>query len=311
MENSLVSVIMSVYNENEEWIHESINSILRQTYKKLEFIIILDNPRNTKADDIIKSYLKRDNRIKYYINEKNIGLTKSLNFALKQCNGNFIARMDADDVSTYNRIEKQLTYLVNNNLDLVGSNIEYFFENKSFDKSNFPQKNHDIKLALMNGNCMAHPTWFVKKEVYERLHGYRQIPYCEDFDFLLRTIKKKFKIGNIDDRLLYYRLSPNSISRTYLLEQRLITDYLIKNYDDLEKVTVHQIELYIKKLKITNSKKNKYIKAYQYALKANECKNKGRKVLYYLNLLLSSLISYNFFRLNYLNQVIIKLKNNK
>ena len=81
----LVSVIMSVYNEKEKWLIEAIESILKQSYKNLEFIIILDNPDNKKLDNIIKFYCKKDARIRYFKNEKNMGLVKSLNKALTLC----------------------------------------------------------------------------------------------------------------------------------------------------------------------------------------------------------------------------------
>lgn len=93
--NSLVSVLMCVYN-SQQYLSEAIESILKQSYNNFEFIIVND----ASTDDsklIIKSY--QDKRIKYFENKSNFGLTFSLNFGLKQCKGEFIARMDADDIS--------------------------------------------------------------------------------------------------------------------------------------------------------------------------------------------------------------------
>lgn len=106
----LVSVLMSVYNEPIDYIEKSVNSILRQTYRNFEFIIVVDNPSN----DFLCEYLKRieveHDNVHIEINDKNMGLVKSLNKGLSFCNGRYIARMDADDISDKNRIEEQVFF---------------------------------------------------------------------------------------------------------------------------------------------------------------------------------------------------------
>ena len=113
MTNKLISVIFATYNENYFFLEKSINSILNQTYKNFELIIVLE------PDDINSEYLfklsKSDERIKIFHNENNLGLTKSLNKALSVCSGNFIARMDSDDISSYNRFEDQLMQMNSRN----------------------------------------------------------------------------------------------------------------------------------------------------------------------------------------------------
>ena len=91
----LISVIMSTYNESLDEIKKSVESVLGQTYKRIEYIVVLDNPQNTE----IKSYFKTlsDSRIKLIENKTNVGLVRSLNKALQIANGTYIARMDADD----------------------------------------------------------------------------------------------------------------------------------------------------------------------------------------------------------------------
>ena len=118
----LVSVIMSVYNEKESWLIESIESMLNQSYRSLEFIIILDNPDNKKLENIIENYSSRDSRIRYFKNGENLGLVRSLNKALSHVEGDFIARMDADDISMPGRIEKQFNYLKSHpDIDFMGA----------------------------------------------------------------------------------------------------------------------------------------------------------------------------------------------
>ena len=114
-----ISVIMATYKEKIELLKVAIESILKQTYNNFEFIIILDNPENIEHIRCIENYQKNDDRIRFYINEKNMGLTKTLNKALSLSKGKYICRMDADDVSMPDRIEKQLHYLNQYHYDLI------------------------------------------------------------------------------------------------------------------------------------------------------------------------------------------------
>ncbi|AXK49276.1 glycosyltransferase [Aliarcobacter trophiarum LMG 25534] len=211
----LISVIMSVYNEKEEWIIESIDSILNQTYSNFEFIIVLDNPENKILKEILIKYQFIDKRIKIIINKKNSGLIFSLNRALKECEGLYIARMDADDISHKNRFEKQLQYLVDNNLDLIGSNITLFSNKEVFFKTDKLLTHKYLKRLLMRGAIgIVHPTFFVRKKVFDKLGGYNNAFHAEDMEFLSRAIFFGFKVGNIKDVLLNCRYRNNSVTKT-------------------------------------------------------------------------------------------------
>ena len=107
MENVKISVILSAYNEEERWFRKAVESILNQSFKEFELILILDNPNNELLDKIIKEYKEKDSRIIYIKNEKNLGLVESLNRGIKASSGLYIARMDADDIAKPTRIEKQ------------------------------------------------------------------------------------------------------------------------------------------------------------------------------------------------------------
>lgn len=110
---------MSTYNEENMLIRQAVESILNQTYSEFEFIIVLDNPKNIEIANLIQEYASRDKRIVILKNEKNLGLVKSLNKALEISKGEYIMRMDADDISEKDRIEKEYKFLKENNLDLV------------------------------------------------------------------------------------------------------------------------------------------------------------------------------------------------
>ena len=119
-----ISVIMSVYNTNKSFLAEAIESILNQTYPNFEFIIIDDNSTDGSLS-IIEQYMSKDDRIVLIKNKTNIGLTKSLNKGLKLAKGQYIARMDADDVSLPDRFKQQIEYMENNSHVTVIGGIAY------------------------------------------------------------------------------------------------------------------------------------------------------------------------------------------
>ena len=136
LKSGLVSVIMSNYNTPEEYLRESIESILNQTYSHIEFIIV-DDCSTDNSLNVIKSY--KDDRIVLIENTENLGLTKSLNKALKQAKGEFVARMDADDISLPTRFEKQVAFLKqNSDVDAIKALVEETI-------NEFPQSVIDFK----------------------------------------------------------------------------------------------------------------------------------------------------------------------
>ena len=278
---------------------------MNQTYSNFEFIIIVDNPLNKEIIGLINSYKAKDRRIRFFINEKNQGLVYSLNFALSVAQGHYIARMDADDIADNERLQIQLDFMIENNIDIVGSNIIYFNENSDIKKSSLLLKSNDIKDNMRYWSQLAHPTWLIRKEVYDTLKGYRDIKYCEDYDFLLRAMKNNYVLANIERPLLRYRISTNGISRSNLLEQRLISQYLSKNYDRIDTLTIHEIQSFLAKKKISKRKKSNYKKAndiYQeYCVESNFIKK-----IYYL--IKSFICSYTHFKVEYLPQIKRKLK---
>lgn len=258
----MISVIMSTYKEDERLLRESIESILNQTYRDFEYIIILDYPDNDVHKSVIEEYALKDDRIHFYINEKNMGLTDSLNRGLSLCHGEYIARMDADDISLPDRLERQMKYLEKNHYDLIGGITEMINENGSllYSIKSVPTDPKKINKALRYSQCIAHPTWLGKKEVFEKNAGYRHMPLCEDYDFTLRAVLNGFVISNLNEPVLKYRMTSNSISRSNLFEQYLYMSYITNEYKNNRIASVDKAYAYVQQ-HLNEKDSNKYLKA--------------------------------------------------
>lgn len=258
----MISVIMSTYKEDERLLRESIESILNQTYRDFEYIIILDYPDNDVHKSVIEEYALKDDRIHFYINEKNMGLTDSLNRGLSLCHGEYIARMDADDISLPDRLERQMKYLEKNHYDLIGGITEMINENGSllYSIKSVPTDPKKINKALRYSQCIAHPTWLGKKEVFEKNAGYRHMPLCEDYDFTLRAVLNGFVISNLNEAVLKYRMTSNSISRSNLFEQYLYMAYITNEYKNNRIASVDKAYAYVQQ-HLNEKDSDKYLKA--------------------------------------------------
>lgn len=209
----LVSVIMPAYNV-ETYISAAIESILNQSYKNFEFIII-DDYSNDKTFDVIKSFKSKDQRIILVRNKENIGVTKSLNKALKLAKGKYITRMDADDWSFPERFKLQVE-LMEDHPDVVvsGSYIEVC---DSKLKTTYIRKYHlddqSIRKHLFRYSPFAHPATIWKAAVLKK-EGYdERINVCQDYELYFR-IGKIGKFMNLDKILLKLRMHERSISTT-------------------------------------------------------------------------------------------------
>lgn len=255
------SVIMATYKESIECLKQSIESIINQTYNDFEFIIILDNPDNKEHIAFINDYVCKDERIKFYINDKNMGLTNTLNRGLKLAEGKYICRMDADDISELYRMEHQKKYLEENDFDLIGGISQMIDEdgNTIYSIKKVPTNFKKIKKCIKYNQVISHPTWFGKKEVFDKLNGYRNMPFCEDYDFTLRAILQGFKISNVNECVLKYRMTKDSISRSNLFEQYLFARYITKQYSEGKVSEVEEAKAYVKK-NLSDKNAKRYLK---------------------------------------------------
>lgn len=220
-----ISVIMSVYN-GMPYLPKAVQSILNQTYKNFEFIIVDD----TSVDNTW-NYLKnlKDKRVRLIKNKKNLGLAKSLNIALQQTQGDYVARMDADDISLSNRLEKQLGFMLKNpDVDLCGSWVELIDEEgNEVGKKTGPLYDRQIKRSLSIYPAIIHSTFFGKKDFFIKLKGYRpEFDGAEEYDLLMRA-RKSFKMANIPKALLKWRLRNDRRSIT-LMDEMHNLDLMIK-----------------------------------------------------------------------------------
>ena len=223
MQNKLVSVIIPVYNV-EKYVKEAIQSIQNQTYKNLE-IIVIDDGSIDKTYTIVEELAKDDNRIKLYKNEKNLKIVKTLNRALSLANGEYIARMDGDDISAPDRIEKKVRFLEENkDISLVGcSLISIDRQGQEIKKVEKIQDFNLIRKTLRYTSPISH-ILVCRKSVYDKLDGYRELSGAEDYDFILRLISNGMRAVNISKYYGYYvriEREGNTVSTTGLLQKKL------------------------------------------------------------------------------------------
>jgi glycosyltransferase involved in cell wall biosynthesis len=220
MNNPKISIIMSVYN-SERFLAEAIESILGQTFKEFEFIIINDCSTDNSLK-IINEYKRNDERIRLIENSQNIGLTKSLNLGIKVSKGRYIARIDADDIALNKRLEIQYNYLEKNkDIFLIGAGAYNFSSsiNAAFTTIHKPLTDHlDIKERLYNKNCIYHPTIMFRNEKFL----YREkFVYAQDYDFYLLLLSKNKNLSNIAEPLNRYRINDGAISWVNKGKQKL------------------------------------------------------------------------------------------
>lgn len=257
-----VSVVMSTYNENIEELTQSIESILNQTFKEFEFIIILDNPQNQEHIKILNEYVNKDIRIKFFINEENIGLAKTLNKGIEIAKCKYIARMDADDISLPERLEKQYNILENNkDIDIVSTNKINIDENGAeLEKSgSLPTEDKEIKRILEKMSIIVHPSVMFRKDRIEQLGKYREFPASQDYDLWLRACNENYKFYIIDEYLIKYRIRSNNISNKNPLKQWVIHEYIFKLYKQrMQKVkdnfSIEDLNKYLQKHKAFDEK---------------------------------------------------------
>lgn len=210
--NIKISVVMASHN-GERFIKEAIDSILAQTFSDFEFLII-DDGSTDLTPVILDDYAQKDQRVKVITNSQCLGLTKSLNIALKQAKGEFIARMDDDDISFKNRLEKQLNFARKNpNVVLLGS-FAFLIDEKGeiIGEKKLAVTSEKIKKRLLFNNQIIHSLWFAKKDILIKEGLYNEkFKKAQDYEFVLR-LATKYKIANLPENLLKYRVLKTSLS---------------------------------------------------------------------------------------------------
>ncbi|HIF9315350.1 TPA: glycosyltransferase [Photobacterium damselae] len=206
--SDLVSVILPVFKD-DGYLLESINSVLKQTYSNIELIIIANGKYNKEVTDYIN---KEINDTRVIILSTEIGqLPFALNLGISHSKGQYIARMDSDDICHKDRILTQLNYIKENNIDFVGSDYELIDENGVvFDYIKTHTGSETLKKKLLVGNQFCHPSVMFKKDVIVKSQGYSFGFFSEDYELWIRLMYEyQAKANNINQPLLKYRIHKN------------------------------------------------------------------------------------------------------
>jgi glycosyltransferase involved in cell wall biosynthesis len=228
--NPEISTVMSVYN-CEQYLSEAIDSILGQTFGNFEFIIIDDGSTDNSAK-ILNDYAKQDLRIKL-IQQPNVGLTKSLNRGVNLAEGQYIARMDADDIALPERFEKQIEYFSTYpECVAVGSRvlcIDPYGSPLWETKQVLEHSDIDAELLTGNGSAISHPSVMIRRDALLALGCYREdLDTAQDLDLFLR-LSEIGTLANISEPLLKYRIHLSSVNSTKRERQRYNTEVIVKN----------------------------------------------------------------------------------
>ena len=228
MKDPKVTVLMSVYN-GEKYLREAIDSILNQTFKDFEFLIINDGSTDRTAE-ILESY--NDPRIKIINNEKNMGLIRSLNKGIRMSRGGYIARMDADDVSMPERLKKEVDFMeTHTDYAVVGTFVKIL--NKDSEVIHLierPIGDAEVREFLKRDSCIPHGSAMIRKTCLLDVGLYdKPMARCEDYDLWLR-ISKKYRLANIPEYLYMWRNRSDNISIKYIKEQKIcVVLAMVKN----------------------------------------------------------------------------------
>jgi len=217
--SKMLSIILSTHNSSE-FLQDTVEAICNQTFSDFELIII-DDFSSDNTNILLEKLKEKDKRIRLISNNKNIGLTKSLNIGIKVSRGKYIARIDTGDISSKSRFEKQVGFLERSpNTFLVGSwatAIDGLGEKIGFIKS--PVTPRKINRILSRTNCIIHSSIIFRS--HPRLFYREKFYYAQDYDFYLRLLTNKRKIEILPQPLISYRILKNSISVSQTKKQEL------------------------------------------------------------------------------------------
>ena len=203
-----ISVIFTTFNEKEDYLIKSINSILQQSFENFELIIVVEP--NDKNIELLQKISSIDQRILLIINQTKQGFVKSLNIGLKYASGEYIARMDSDDFCDLSRFQKQIDFFgQNQDIDVLGSDIELVDRNdKIVGYRQYQNLHSKIVHKFLFSNAMAHPTVMMKKKCLDEFGYYNeQFNFSEDLEMWLRFITNGCKFANLQEPLVHYRVS--------------------------------------------------------------------------------------------------------
>ena len=313
-----VSVLMSVYNETENEILESVWSIINQTYKEWELLIVNDNPNSLVYEGILSRVEKLDSRIRIIKNDHNMGLALSMKEAAKESKTDILARMDADDIAETTRFEDQIPYLLDKGYDFVCGRYIKIDENGGLlydgELSEYFDEN-TLSSMLPLKSTIHHPTVIMTKEIFNKAGMYRNFPCTQDYDLWLRMHHLGAKMVMVNRCVLKYRVRESSITIKHLVKQQFTKQYIRKLYvkrimngedDYSESNYIDYLKKYIKDEAIDNALMHK---GNESITKATKLIESGRKLKGYF-FKFGTIITNRIYRIVYFNLAIdlVKIK---
>jgi glycosyltransferase involved in cell wall biosynthesis len=205
----LVSIVLPVFN-GEKYLKESLDSVIAQSYQNWELVIINDGSTDG-TENLILNY--KDERIKYFPNDGNKGIIFSLNRGLRESKGEYIARLDSDDIALPFRIEKQVDFMSGNpDYTLCGTYFKTIdSKGKLLKNVAFPSNNRDAQSYLLLHNCFCHSAIMMRSHIAKDLQYDEKFQICEDYDLWYR-ISRLGKILNLPEYATLYRVHDNNMS---------------------------------------------------------------------------------------------------
>lgn len=228
-----ISVLMPAYN-TEKYIGEAIESVLNQTFKDFEFIII-DDGSTDRTWEVIQEYAKKDRRIIVLRNEENLKICKTLNRGIEIAKGNYIARMDADDWSYPDRLQKQLVFMeAHPDVVISGGTMEVCDKQlQAKNRRGYNLTDDTIREKLFRYSPFCHPTTIYRTDVARKVGGYNEMYHpADDYEFYFR-MGLEGKFGNIHDAVLKYRVIANSMTTGGMKKMETETIVIRKKYSSL------------------------------------------------------------------------------
>lgn len=293
----LVSIIMPVFN-SERYLKLAIDSILEQTYENIELLIV-DDGSTDKSVQIIRTF--SSSKIRFFQNEKNIGVSATRNKMINLSKGKYIALMDSDDISPKYRIEKQVNFLENNiQYGLIGGHYERFNDDRFFKKSkvhkhSLIQEENQVKLNFLGS--IAAPTAMFRASIVKinNLYFDVNLKIAEDYDFW-RKIGLFTKVTNINEVLIYYRKHSNNTMNKKELAYVYTVIAIRKSFDNLG---IQTFDIFSKNQKIKDINSFfKLIDSLEIFLENNKISNNFNQI--YLENSITEMIVW-FYKANLLN----------
>ena len=207
-----LTVLMPVFNTRVDWLSEAVNSVLNQSFIDFKFLIIDDGSTAIETIDYLDKLESVDPRITVTKNPKNIGLVATLNRGLTLCSTKWIARMDADDVCSLDRFEKQMEFLKENPQTVVlGTNAKIIETNHMYSRKRIPQTRHEIEATLPFFCCFVHSAIVFNRTEILKLGGYPDVTRAEDYALWLKVLFDTDKeIRNLPQVLMWIRKGINN-----------------------------------------------------------------------------------------------------